>query len=153
MHEESLRCHRKRRFVPTTASGHTWRTDPNLVNGTTFDAPDQAWVAERTAIRLPTTFVDLAALRAAYWRRAVGWARARWIDTDLTRAALTLALATRQPALGLIQHSDQGVRDANRSSVERRAGIGARISMAARGNPYEKAQAERFFKTLTHAAV
>lgn len=153
MREESLLRQLKRRFVPTTDSGHTWRTYPNLVKGTSFDAPDRAWVADLTYIRLPTTFVYLAALLDTYSRRCVGWALSRWIDTDLTLAALTMALATRQPAPGLIHHSDRGVQYANRSYVERLEGIGARISMAARGNPYENAQAESFFKTLKHEEV
>jgi putative transposase len=153
LREESLLCHLKRRFVPTTDSGHAWRTYPNLVKGRAFDAPDQAWVADLTYIRLPTTFVYLAALLDAYSRRCVGWALSRWIDTDLTLAALTMALATRRPAPGLIHHSDQGVQYANGSYVERLEGIGARISMAARGNPYENAQAESFFKTLKHEEV
>ncbi len=148
MREESLLCHLKRRFVPTTDSGHDRRTYPNLVKGMLFDAPDQAWVADITYIRLPTTFVYLAAILDAYSRRCVGWALSRWIDTDLTLAALTMALARRQPAAGVIHHSDRGVQYASGEYVARLEGAGARISMAARGNPYENAQAESFFKTL-----
>lgn len=153
MREESLLCHLKRRFVPTTDSDHPWRTYPNLLKGTTFDAPDQAWVADITYIRLPTTFAYLAAILDAYSRRCVGWALSRGIDTDLTLAALTMALARRQPAPGLIHHSDRGVQYASGAYVERLDGVGARVSMAARGNPYENAQAESFFKTLKHEEV
>jgi putative transposase len=153
MREESLLCHLKRRFVPTTDSDHAWRTYPNLVKGTTFDAPDQAWVADITYIRLPTTFVYLAAILDAYSRRCVGWALARGIDTDLTLAALTMALASRQPAPGLIHHSDRGVQYASGAYVQRLEAVGARVSMAARGNPYENAKAESLFKTLKHEEV
>ncbi len=153
MREESLLCHLKRRFVPTTDSGHDWRTYPNLVKGTILDAPDQAWVADITYIRLPTAFVYLAAILDAYSRRCVGWALARGIDTELTLAALEMALARRQPAAGLIHHSDRGVQYASGTYVERLEAVGARISMAARGNPYENAQAESFFKTLKYEEV
>jgi transposase InsO family protein len=153
MGEESLLCHLKRRFVPTTDSGHAWRTYPNLVKGMTFGAPDQAWVADLTSIRLPTTFVYLAAILDAYSRRCVGWALSRWIDTDLTLAALAMALATRQPAPGWIHHSDRGVQYASGAYLERLEAVGAQISMAARGNPYENAQAESFFKTLKYEEV
>jgi len=153
MHEESLLCQLKRRFVPTTDSGHDWRTYPNLVKGTIFNALDQAWVADITYIRLPTTFVYLAAILDAYSRRCVGWALSRWIDTDLTLAALSMALVRREPAPGLIHHSDRGVQYAREAYVARLEGAGARISMAARGNPYENAQAESFFKTLKHEEV
>lgn len=148
MREESLLCHLKRRFVPTTDSGHAWRTYPNRVKGAIFDAPDQAWVADITYIRLPTGFIYLAAILDAYSRRCIGWALSRWIDTDLTRAALEMALTTRQPAAGLIHHSDRGMQYASGLYVERLEAVGARISMAARGNPYENARAESFFKTL-----
>jgi putative transposase len=148
MRGESLLCHLKRRFVPTTDSGHDWRIYPNLVKGATFDAPDQAWVADLTYIRLPTAFVYLAAILDAYSRRCVGWALSRSIDTELTLAALEMAIAGRQPGPGLIHHSDRGVQYASGRYVERLEAVGAQISMAARGNPYENAQAESFFKTL-----
>ncbi len=153
MREESLLCHLKQRFVPTTDSGHDWRTYPNLVKGTIFDAPDQAWVADITYIRLPTAFIYLAAILDAYSRRCVGWALSRWIDTDLTVAALGMAVTRRQPAPGLIHHSDRGVQYASGTYVQQLEAVGARISMSARGNPYENAKAESFFKTLKREEV
>lgn len=153
MREESLLCQLKRRFVPTTDSGHAWQTYPNLVKGATFAAPDQAWVADLTYIRLPTVFVYLAAILDAYSRRCVGWALSRWIDTELTLSALAMAVATRRPAPGLIHHSDRGVQYASGDYVTALEAAGARISMAARGNPYENAKAESFFKTLKHEEV
>jgi len=84
----------------------------------------------------------------AYSRRCVGWALSRTIDTDLTLAALDLALVTRQPDAGLIHHSDQGVQYASATSVARLEEAGVQISMTATGNPYENAKAESFFKTL-----
>jgi putative transposase len=153
MGEESLLCQLKRRFVPTTDSGHAWRTYPNLVKGMIFAAPDQAWVADITYIRLPTVFVYLAAILDAYSRRCLGWALSRWIDTELTLAALTMALTARRPAPGLIHHSDRGVQYASGDYVAALEAVGARISMAARGNPYENAKAESFFKTLKHEEV
>ncbi len=62
-------------------------------------------------------------------------------------------MATRAPAPGLIHHADRGVQYASTEYVARLNGIGARISMAAVGNPYENATAESFFKTLKCAAV
>jgi len=153
MREESLLCQLKRRFVPTTDSCHGWRTYPNLVKGTILTAPDQVWVADITYIRLPTAFIYLAAILDAYSRRCVGWALARWIDTDLTVTALGMAVARRQPAPGLIHHSDRGVQYANEEYIARLEGVGARISMAARGNPYKNAKAESFFKTLKREEV
>ena len=60
-----------------------------------------------------------------------------------------MALASRRPtAAGLIHHSDRGVQYASGEYVLRLEQSGARISMAAVGNPYENAKAESFFRTL-----
>jgi len=57
MREESLLGHLKRHFVLTTDSRHHFPISPNLVNGTTPDAPDVIWVADLTSIRLRSEFV------------------------------------------------------------------------------------------------
>ena len=121
MREEALLCQLQRRFVPTTNSRHAYRRYPNLLAERTLDAPDQAWVADITYIRLPTTFVYLATLLDAYSRYCVGWQLSRSIDTELTLVALEHALLTRSPRPGLIHHSDQGVQYASDGYIERLA--------------------------------
>ncbi len=153
MRREALLCQRKRRFVVTTDAAHGLRTYPNLLADAALTAPNQAWVADITSIRLPTAFVYLACLLDAYSRRCVGWHLSRAIDTRLTLAALDRALALRQPAPGLIHHSDRGVQYASAEYVARLERAGARLSMSATGNPYDNAKAESSFKTLKREEV
>lgn len=155
MREESLLCHLKRHFVPTvtTDSRHGFPTYPNLLATAELTAADQAWVADITYIRLPTTFVYLACLLDAYSRRCVGWHLSRDLTAPLTLAALDQALRLRRPAPGLIHHSDRGVQYACTAYVARLAEGGARVSMSAVGNPYDNAKAESFFKTLKQEEV
>ncbi len=148
MREESLLCQLKRRFMPTTDSAHFFKRYPNLIKDIRIDGLDQVWIADITYIRLPTAFCYLAAILDAYSRRCVGWHLSRRIDTSLTLWALEMALAARRPERGLIHHSDQGVQYASSEYVFRLEEAGARISMAAVGNPYENAQVESFFRTL-----
>ena len=148
MRQESLLCQLKRRFVATTDSRHAQRTYPNLVAAFEPTAPDQVWVADITYIRLPTAFAFLACVLDAWSRRCVGWHLSRSIDTRLTLASLDHALVQRQPAPGLIHRSDRGVQYASGDYVARLEAVGAKVSMATVGNPYENAQAESFFKTL-----
>jgi putative transposase len=148
MRQESLLCQIRRRFVVTTDSRHPLRTYPNLAAGVEPTGPDQLWVADITYVRLPTAFAYLACVLDAWSRRCVGWHLSRSIDTRLALAALDHALATRRPAQGLIHHSDRGVQYASTDYVARLEEVGARISMAAVGNPYDNAKAESFFKTL-----
>jgi putative transposase len=148
MRREALLCQLKRRFRPTTDSAHAFGIYPNLIKDTKLDGLDQAWISDITYIRLPTSFCYLAAILDAYSRRCVGWCLSRSIDTRLTLRALEMALAIRRPSAGLIHHSDRGVQYASGEYVSRLEEVGARISMAAVGNPYENAKAESFFRTL-----
>jgi putative transposase len=148
MRQESLLCQIKRRFKATTDSMHSLKRYPNLIKGSVVDAPDRAWSADITYIRLPTSFCYLASIIDDYSRYCVGWSLSRWIDTRLTLCALRMALEGRRPEAGLIHHSDQGVQYASCEYVDTLEEIGARISMAAVGNPYENAKAESFFRNL-----
>ena len=148
MREESLLCQLKRHFVHTTDSHHRYQVYPNLIKGMTIEAPDVVWVADLTYIRLPGTFVYLAAILDAYSRKCVGWKLSKRIDTQLALGALEAALTTRHVTAGLIHHSDRGVQYASHEYVARLHDVEAEVSMSAVGNPYDNAKAESFFKTL-----
>ena len=57
-----------------------------------------------------------------------------------------MAIATRNTD-NLIHHSDQGVQYASADYTNLLKEHGIRISMAAKGNPYDNAYIESFFKT------
>jgi len=153
MREESGHGHLKRHFVQTTDSHHPYPVYPNLVNGRTPDAPDGIWVADLTYIRLQSEFVYLATILDAYSRRCVGWNLSTRMDTNLTLGALEEALATREVKPGLIHHSDRGVQYASIAYTERLLSVSVQISMSAKGNAYDNAKAESFFKTLKQEEV
>ena len=56
MREESWLCQLKRRFVVTTDSRHPFGGYPNLLRERAVGGRNEAWVADLTSIRLPTTF-------------------------------------------------------------------------------------------------
>ena len=153
MREEGLLCKPKRRFLATTDSSHSLERFPNLLKDASISRPHQAWLADITYVRLPHGFVYLAAVLDAYTRLCPGWALSRRIDTRLTLAALEKALACRTPETGWIHHSDQGVQYASGTYVERLRIAGAQPSMSRRGNPYDNAKVESFFKTLKREEV
>ena len=110
-------------------------------------------MADITYIRIETSFVYLAVILDSYSRKAVGYAISDRLETGLTLAALRMAVAERQPLAGCIHHSDQGVQYAALEYVKELKQHGFLISMARKGNPYENAQAESFFKTLKYEEV
>lgn len=143
----------KRQFIRTTDSKHGVPVYPHLLKGREVTAINQVWVADITYIRILTGFVFLAVILDVFWRRVVGWALAKRIDHHLTVAALKMALRTRNPAPGLIHHSDRGVQYACKEYAMQLQEHQVQISMSAKGNPYDNAYAESFFKTLKHEEV
>jgi len=153
MREESLQCQVKRRWVKTTDSDHPYPVYPNLLKGLMVTRPNEAWVADITYIRILTGFLYLAVLLDLYSRKVVGWALSEHIDTELTLAALRMALEQRGAQAGCIHHSDRGVQYACHAYVDELRGAEMRISMARKGNPYDNAAAESFMKTLKYEEV
>lgn len=148
MREDNLLCLRKRSWVRTTEADHSLAVYPNLLPELVVNGPDQLWLADITYIRLQREFVYLAVLLDAFSRRCIGWALECYLDTELTLAALRMALAARTVRPGLVHHSDQGVQYASQEYTSLLQQQGIRISMGRRGNPYDNAQAESFLKTL-----
>ena len=137
-----------RRRVRTTDSAHAFH--PNLVAGLMASRPDEVWAADITYVRLRAEFVYLAVLLDVFTRRVRGWELSRSLDQSLTLGALDRALAGGAPA---IHHSDQGVQYAATGYVERLAGRGVTISMAAAGVPEENGYAERLMRTIKEEEV
>jgi putative transposase len=153
MGEDNLLCVLRRRFVATTDSRHNLPVYPNLARDMIPTAVNELWVADITYIRLRTEFVYLAVVLDAFSRRVVGWALGRTLEAELAIAALRMALTERQPAPGLVHHSDRGVQYASAAYTEILRQHRATISMSRKGNPYDNATCESFLKTLKQEEV
>jgi putative transposase len=153
MRESDLLCRVRRKRVITTNSKHGFPRYPNLVKSLAVKRINQVWLADITYIRIRTGFVYLAAVLDAWSRRVIGYAISTSLETSLTLEALRMAITARRPAPGVIHHSDQGVQYASLEYVSELRKHGLVISMASRGNPYENAMMESFFKTLKYEEV
>ena len=153
LREDNLLCLRQRAFVRTTDSRHNLLVYPNLTCELVLSNINQLWVADITYIRLLREFIYLAVLLDAFSRRCIGWAISRHIDTQLTLAALQMALNTRTIHSALIHHSDRGVQYAAADYVAVLHDHKIEISMSRTGNPYDNAKAERFMRTLKYEEI
>ena len=153
LREDNLLCLRQRAFVRTTDSRHNLMVYPNLTRELVLSNINQLWVADITYIRLLREFIYLAVLLDAFSRRCIGWAISRHIDTQLTLAALQMALNTRTIHAGLIHHSDRDVQYAAADYVAVLHDHKIEISMSRIGNPYDNAKAERFTRTLKYEEI
>lgn len=110
--------------------------------------PNQAWVADVTYITTAEGWLYLACIMDLASRRIVGWSMADRMKADLVCQALRSAYWQRKPPPGLIMHSDRGSQYA--SDAHRRLIKDYRMvqSMSRKGNCWDNAPMESFFKTL-----
>jgi putative transposase len=149
MRARGLAARRRRQFRATTDSRHPFPIATNvLARQFQRPAPDQAWVTDITYIPTGEGWLYLAVILDLCSRFAVGWAMTERVTRDLTLNALGMALARRQPPLGLLHHSDRGSQYASRDYRAALAQHGIVCSMSRRGDCWDNAVAESFFATL-----
>jgi transposase InsO family protein len=138
MKQHQLRPTWKRKFVHTTDSKHDLPIAGNILNRQfNPEAANLAWVADITYIRTRSGWLYLAAVMDLYSRKIVGWAMAPNMPAELVCSALQMAIAQRQPAAGLIVHSDRGSQyasAAHRTVLDRH---GLVMSMSRKGNCWD----------------
>ncbi len=149
MRENGLKARMKRRFRRTTDSQHAWPIAPNLLEQDfAAERPNQKWVADISYVWTREGWLYLAVVLDLFSRRVVGWATSERLHKELALAALRRAIAMRRPSPGLIHHADRGSQYyslAYRSELRRH---GIQASMSGKGNCYDNAPTESFFKTL-----
>jgi transposase InsO family protein len=154
MRLRGLQAKQTKRFKTTTKRNTADPVAPNLVKQNfTADRPDQIWLADITYIATLDGWLYLAAILDLYTRRIVGWAMSDRMTSDLTLAALQMALLQRQPDAGLIHHSDQGSQYTAQVYQALLKDHGIRASMNSAGSWYDNAPMESFFGTLKSELV
>jgi transposase InsO family protein len=153
MREDNLLALPARRFVFTTDSDHNLEVYLNLARRMKLTGINQLWVADITYIRLRREFVYLAVILDVFSRKVVSWSLGRTLEARLVLAALEQAIAERQPAPGLVHHSDRGVQYACADYVELLEKHHIVPSMSRPGNPYDNAFCESFMKTLKREEI
>ena len=141
-------CHRRRRRGLTRPDPQA--TPPADLVGRLFDpgAPDRTWFADISYIPTREGWLYLAAVMDGYSRRVVGWAMAEHLRAELAVDALQMALQRRQPAAGLICHSDRGSQYTALGYTHALQAAGARQSMGRVATCFDNAACESFFATL-----
>ena len=153
MQTDNLLGLQRRAFVVTTDSKHEFEVYLNLASRVKLTGINQLWVADITYIRLQKEFVYLAVILDAFSRKVVGWALDETLAASLPKAALEMAIAARQPAPGLVHHSDRGVQYASAEYVAVLQQHQIVPSMSRPANPYDNASCESFMKTLKQEEI
>lgn len=112
------------------------------------NAPNQVWCGDVTYLWADGRWVYLAVVMDLFARRIVGWALSERPDSALTCRALALAHERRGRPSNVLFHSDQGCQYSSQRFREALQSYSCRQSMSRRGNCWDNAPMERFFRSL-----
>lgn len=149
MKRMGLRSKLSRKWRQVSYPAYTLRICPNhLDRRFNPDAPGKVWVSDITYIHTTHGFRYLTSVIDLFDRKVVGWSISSNLTArDTATRAYRMAVRQRRPEPGMIFHSDQGVQYA---SEEFRNTLDKNVvqSMSRRGNCWDNAVAESFFKSL-----
>ncbi|MBL3659103.1 IS3 family transposase, partial [Fulvivirga sediminis] len=139
----------------TTDSNHNYPVAQNLLQRNfNADAPGQKWVSDITYIPTGQGWLYLTMVMDLYDRKIIGWSLSTSMTTcKTTIPAWRMALTNRSINKKLIFHSDRGVQYASFLFSEELKRKGVIQSMSRKGNCWDNAVAENFFKILKSELV
>ena len=150
MRENGLKSVVKKKFrVVTTDSKHNLPIAPNLLNRQfKVDAPNKVWASDLTYIQVADRFAYLCIIKDLFNHEPIGWSLAYHMRTEMVIDALNRAVQRRRPKSGLMFHSDRGSQYASKEFRKELKQHKMIQSMSRKGNCWDNAPVESFFKSL-----
>lgn len=152
MKANNLFAGRKRRFRITTDGGHDYPLARNILNrGFTVFGKDQVRASDITYIETEQAWVYLTVIIDLFHRKVVGWSMGETLGTgDTIIPAWNMAVRSNDITKELIFRSDRGSQYAGYGFTDMLKDHNGLIkqSMGRKGNCWDNAVAEPFFKSL-----
>jgi transposase InsO family protein len=138
-----------RKHKATTDSNHKFNIAPSFLDRNfSADQPNQKWAGDITYIWTREGRLYLAVILDLHSRRVIGWAASNRIKRDLAIRALKMPIAFRSPPKGCIHHTDRGSQYCSHDYQKILRKHGFKVSRSGKGNCYDNAAVETFFKTI-----
>jgi putative transposase len=149
MRENGLEARPKRRFRVTTKADPSAAAAENLLaRNFVVQEVNRVWVSDITYIPTTEGWLYLAVVLDLCSRRVVGWSMSSRLGTELVLRALWMAVLRRRPPKGLLFHSDRGSQYTSHAFRKDLEYTGMRQSMSRKGDCWDNAPSEAFFKSL-----
>lgn len=149
MRANNIKAKTKRRFrITTVRNSKAAASDNILKKNFTASKENKIWTGDITYLWTKEGWLYLAVVMDVYSRKIVGWSIDSCLSTDLVVRALLMAIVHRNPARGIIFHSDRGSQYTSSSFRQILKNYGIVQSMSSTGNCYDNAITESFFHTL-----
>ena len=155
MRKMGLRSVLKKKFVITTDSSHCYPISDNLMNRnfTSYEIGEK-WVSDITYVKVGNKWNYLTVVLDLADRKVVGWTLSDDMTTSNTvYKAWIQAIANRTPKANHIFHSDRGIQYASNKFSEVFNHSKMHQSMSRKGNCWDNAVAESFFKTIKYECI
>lgn len=134
--------------------GTLYEEKENILNRVfTTDARNKVWVGDITYIPTKHGFLYLAVFIDIFSRKVTGWAMDTRIRDTLVLSALNQAIGREHPDPGLIIHTDRGSQYTSQRFQALLTRYNFVQSMSRKGNPYDNAIMESFYRTLKRELV
>jgi transposase InsO family protein len=149
MKANGLQAKGRRKYRVTTNSNHSLLREPNRLQRQ-FN-PEQLnsfWAGDITYIWTREGWLYLSVVMDLSSRKIISYKLSARMNKELVSSCLHTAIRSRKPQAGLIFHSDQGSQYASKEVKNILSSIGALGSMSRRGNCWDNAVVESFFKTI-----
>ena len=137
----TTRKHRKGSAIPDAGS--------NLLNRKfEVGVKNKVWMGDITYIPTKEGFLYLSTLLDLHSRKVVGWTMAKRMSENLAIDAFKQAYEREQPDVGLLVHTDLGSQFTSKRYNKSLKDKGCIHSYSRKGNPYDNAVMESFYRTL-----
>ncbi len=153
MKQQNIRSVAKLKFKKTTNSFHTCHIAENRLNQHfKVNNRNEVWVSDITYIGTDEGWIYLTVVIDLFNRKVIGWSLSetlRAIDTSIAAFNKAILHASLENTRELIFHSDRGKQYSCKDFILLLENIPQiSRSMSGKGNCYDNAVAESFFKTL-----
>ena len=148
MKKRGIAARHKRKFRATTDSRRRLPVAPNRLSRTPWRRGRTGWLTDVTYLWTDEGWLYLACVLDLYSRCIVGWAMSERNDGRLAIAALGMAYFQRRPPRGLVHHSDRGSVYCSHDYQKLLQQYAMVCSMSRKGDCYDNAPMESWFKTL-----
>ncbi|KOP63650.1 transposase [Bacillus sp. FJAT-21351] len=127
---------------------------PNLLNQVFHtDGRNKIWVGDITYIPTQKGTLYLAVFVDMYSRKVSGWSMSTRMKDSLVIDAFLQGYNKEHPPTGLIIHTDQGSQYTGNNFQAILKKYGAVSSVSRKGNPYDNALMESFYKTIKRELI
>ena len=149
-----IRCKQTKKFKATTDSKHKLPVAENILEQKfKADALNKIWVSDITYIPTNEGWLYCAAHKDLFNGEIVGYALGSRITKDLVIRSLLMAVRTKRPVPGLINHSDRGIQYCSKDYMNLIKRFNMKPSMSRKGNCYDNAPMESFWGTMKNELV